>query len=71
MALPEGLKPPECRHKGDRCPNRHITFIGAKKIQFLLLFLQYNGERRLAEKVKTSYGERGLAENVRIPSYDV
>jgi len=49
-------------------PNRHITFIMAKKAnsQFLLLYLQYMWGRGLVENV--TWG-RGLAENVRIPLY--
>jgi len=51
-------------------PNRHITFIVAKKpnSQFILLYLRYIIciGRGLVENV--IWGE-GLAENVRIPSY--
>jgi len=51
--------------KGGDWPNRHITFILAKKLhlQFILLRLQYCGG--LVENV---IWEEGLAENVRIPS---
>jgi len=69
MTLREGrrglLKPSEYRH----WPNRRITFIGAKKklnLMFILLYLRYMWGKGLVEK---SYGEEGLAENVRIPSY--
>jgi len=48
-------------------PYRHITFIVAKKLnlQFILLFYGIFGEG----VVENIIWGRGLAENVRIPSY--
>jgi len=63
------LKPSDCRHmERGGWPNRHITFIVAKKLdlQFILLYLRYMWGGG-GDWLKTSYG--GLAENVRIPSY--
>jgi len=68
MMLREGrrglLKPSEYRH----WPNRHITFIVAKKSLIYIFYSIYGicGGKVLVEK---SNGAEGLAENVKIPPY--
>jgi len=49
--------------------NRHITFIVAKKSLIYSLFCSIYGVLRGGGWLKTSYGGRGLAENVKNTSY--
>jgi len=54
---------------GGGWPNRHITFIVGEKAFIYSLFCSAYGVCGGRGWLKMSYGERGLVENVRIPSY--
>jgi len=65
------LKPSECRNMegGNLAKSSYNFYCGLKKfnLQFILLYLRYMWERGVGWKCHM--GRRGLAENVRIPSY--